>query len=105
MYLVLAIFTVVAFTCILMGTLRGASLLHEKLLANVLKAPMLFFESTPIGRIVNRFSKDIDSLDVTMPAIIRSWTACFFTVSCHTIMGHLIFAPSGLVFLKTKFRL
>jgi len=38
--------------------LTAASGLHHKALARVLLAPMAFFTSNPIGRIVNRFSSD-----------------------------------------------
>jgi ABC-type multidrug transport system fused ATPase/permease subunit len=37
--------------------------LHEQLLRSVLGSPMRFFEVTPIGRILNRFSKDISAVD------------------------------------------
>jgi ABC-type multidrug transport system fused ATPase/permease subunit len=36
---------------------------HEKLLNSPLKTKMLFFETTPQGRIVNRLSKDTDAVD------------------------------------------
>ena len=38
---------------------RAARLLHEDMLVNVFKSPMSFFDTTPIGRILNRFSRDI----------------------------------------------
>ena len=37
--------------------------LHSDAITRVLHAPMVFFETTPIGRIMNRFSKDIDTMD------------------------------------------
>ena len=33
---------------------------------------MTFFDTTPIGRIINRFSKDIDEVDLMVPAHIKS---------------------------------
>ncbi|KAF5366995.1 hypothetical protein D9758_003982 [Tetrapyrgos nigripes] len=37
--------------------------LHKSAIGRVMKAPMSFFETTPLGRIMNRFSKDIDTID------------------------------------------
>ncbi len=44
--------------------------LHNTALNCILKCPMKFFDSTPSGRILNRFSRDIDELDGRLP-----WTA------------------------------
>lgn len=44
-------------------TINGSKLLHDGMSACVLKAPMSFFETTPIGRILNRFSNDIYKVD------------------------------------------
>lgn len=41
------------------GAITAARKLHENLLMNILRSPMSFFDTTPIGRIINRFSKDI----------------------------------------------
>lgn len=62
------------------GTLLAASGLHNALLLNVLKSPMSFFDTTPLGRIVNRFAKDVDTVDVTIPMTIRSWLSCLLQV-------------------------
>ena len=48
------------------GATAAAIKLHEKLLYGVLRSPMSFFETTPIGRIVNRFGKDIESVDMEL---------------------------------------
>ncbi|UJR38757.1 hypothetical protein I4U23_031422 [Adineta vaga] len=45
----------------------AARKLHWMLLIGVLHAPMSFFDTTPIGRIINRFAKDVDSIDSVLP--------------------------------------
>lgn len=47
----------------------SAKNLHKHSLHNVLYAPMSFMDVTPIGRILNRFTKDIDALDNQMPYV------------------------------------
>ena len=43
-----------------LALLKGASNLHERMLTSVMRCPMSFFDSTPSGRVLNRFSKDMD---------------------------------------------
>jgi len=40
--------------------LFGASRLHERMFLKVINSPMMFFDTTPLGKITNRFSKDMD---------------------------------------------
>ena len=47
--------------------LRCSERLHDKMAWAVLQAPVLFFDSNPVGRIMNRFSKDIGCLDEVLP--------------------------------------
>ena len=47
--------------------LEAAENLHSKMTLAILKAPVKFFHSTPAGRILNRFSKDIGSMDDELP--------------------------------------
>ena len=46
-----------------LGSLRASSRLYDKLLKRILGAKMRFFDSTPSGRIINRLSKDMSSID------------------------------------------
>lgn len=46
--------------------------LHAVVLSGVLHAPMAFFDTTPIGRIINRFAKDVDSVDSSLPSSFSS---------------------------------
>jgi len=43
--------------------LRMTTRLHNKMFKKVLRAPMLFFNDTPVGRVLNSFSKDQDCAD------------------------------------------
>ncbi|KAK7067583.1 Canalicular multispecific organic anion transporter 1, partial [Halocaridina rubra] len=62
------------------GALGAAEALHKKLLYTVLRLPMSFFDTNPTGRLINRFSKDVDTLDNVLPWTLRSWLMCFYTV-------------------------
>ncbi|GJJ70197.1 hypothetical protein EMPS_02546 [Entomortierella parvispora] len=48
---------------VLFGALRAARLLYKKLLMAVVRAPLRFFDTTPVGRIMNRFSNDFETVD------------------------------------------
>ena len=41
--------------------------LHNSMLGGILKAPVLFFDTNPVGRILNRFSKDTECMDEMLP--------------------------------------
>lgn len=60
---------------------RAAKILHALLLDNVLKTPLQFFEVTPVGRILSRFSKDIDVLDTSLPFECADMINCTFEVT------------------------
>jgi ABC-type multidrug transport system fused ATPase/permease subunit len=60
--------------------MRSSRYLHSAMLSSVLRACMQFFESTPIGRILNRFSKDIDAVEFTVSSAYRSLLRLGFQV-------------------------
>ncbi|XP_070770076.1 ATP-binding cassette sub-family C member 5 [Enoplosus armatus] len=47
-------------------TVKAASTLHDKLFRRLLLSPMRFFDTTPLGRILTRFSRDMDEVDVRL---------------------------------------
>ncbi|KAJ6785291.1 hypothetical protein PWT90_01091 [Aphanocladium album] len=45
------------------SSLRAARRVHERILSNLIGAPLWFFQQNPTGRILNRMSRDLDSMD------------------------------------------
>ena len=50
---------------------RATGKLHDKSLECIFHSPMAFFDTTPVGRIMNRFSSDIDVIDDRFPRTFR----------------------------------
>ncbi|KAG0048489.1 hypothetical protein BGZ89_004587 [Linnemannia elongata] len=46
---------------------RGSHFLHAAMLRPLVRAPMSFFDVTSSGKIVNRFSHDINAVDIELP--------------------------------------
>ncbi|XP_071488722.1 ATP-binding cassette sub-family C member 5-like [Diadema antillarum] len=65
-------------------TLRAASRIHNSVFVNVIHTPMSFFDTTPSGQILNRFSKDLDEADIRLPfvmeSLIQNGTFMFFNI-------------------------
>ena len=49
----------------------AAKSFHQSIMTSILHAPMCFFDTTPVGRILNRFSNDIDKIDNAIPDSMR----------------------------------
>ena len=75
-----ALFSLLYSLTMLLGAIRASRTLHHKLIVNILRLPMTFFDITPLGRIMNRLSKDIYGIDVKIPTSLRSFLAMFFDV-------------------------
>ncbi|GAB5582247.1 ATP-binding cassette sub-family C member 12 isoform X1 [Prionailurus iriomotensis] len=61
-------------------TLMASCSLHDRVFDKILKSPMSFFDTTPTGRLMNRFSKDMDELDVRLPFHAENFLQQFFMV-------------------------
>ncbi|XP_076311435.1 multidrug resistance-associated protein 1-like isoform X2 [Tachypleus tridentatus] len=87
------------------GSMKASSLLHKEILHHVLHSPMWFFDTTPTGRIINRFSKDIDVLDTTVPTNLRSFVttllqviAILFIISLETPIFLAVILPIAVLY-------
>ena len=69
---------------VLLGTLwlglmplNAAHVIHKKMVACLIRAPLSFYATNPVGRIINRFSQDINNLDEFLPLNL--------TLFCHIV--------------------
>ena len=49
------------------AALKASENLHDQMTKAVMKAQVLFFDTYPAGRILNRFSKDVGCMDDILP--------------------------------------
>uniref|UniRef100_A0A8C9FWW6 ABC-type glutathione-S-conjugate transporter n=1 Tax=Pavo cristatus TaxID=9049 RepID=A0A8C9FWW6_PAVCR len=61
-----------------MGGINAARKLHAALLENKFHTPQSFYDTTPTGRVINRFSKDIFVIDEVIPPTILMFLGTFF---------------------------
>jgi ATP-binding cassette subfamily C (CFTR/MRP) protein 4 len=67
------------------------------MLGGILKAPMLFFDTNPAGRILNRFSKDIEYIDEMLPQTLNETSFFipdhFFSILLICIANYWLILP------------
>lgn len=62
--------------------LLGSSRLHDTMFRKIMRCPISFFDVTPTGRILQRFSKDMDELDVRIPFFFEFvWQGLMFCIT------------------------
>ncbi|XP_077634918.1 ATP-binding cassette sub-family C member 2 isoform X1 [Crocuta crocuta] len=95
--------------CSAYASTHASSILHQQLLNNILQAPMSFFDTTPTGRIVNRFAGDISMVDDTLPMSLRSWILCFLGIISTLVMictatpiFVIVIIPLGIIYTSVQ---
>lgn len=71
--------------------IQAATTIHENLLKKILYSKIVFFDISPIGRILNRFSSDTYTIDDSLPFILNILLAQFFG-----LLGSIIVTLYGL---------
>ncbi|XP_072332338.1 ATP-binding cassette sub-family C member 4 isoform X2 [Scyliorhinus torazame] len=59
---------------------KASQELHNRMFTSIIRAPVLFFDRNPIGRILNRFSKDIGHLDDLLPYTCMDFLQTFLQI-------------------------
>ncbi|XP_052411047.1 ATP-binding cassette sub-family C member 9-like isoform X4 [Carassius gibelio] len=76
----------------------AATNLHHNLLNKIIHAPIRFFDVTPLGQILNRFSADTNIIDQHIPPTLESLTRS--TLLCLSAIGVIAFVtPTFLIAL------
>ena len=102
-------FLTLRFIMLLFANMKVGRWLHSDMLNKVMNAPInLFFDVTPIGKILNRFSKDISCVDTELPFFVNGLIATVAHASQAIILAFIaslwLIAPI-LVVIYLAFRL
>ncbi|GLG99910.1 Uncharacterized protein GBIM_06293 [Gryllus bimaculatus] len=68
------------------AAMRSARALHDSAFAAVARSPMRFFDTNPAGRILNRFSKDLGSIDELLPKAMLEAIQVFLVMMSILVM-------------------
>uniref|UniRef100_A0A4W5R9V2 ABC-type glutathione-S-conjugate transporter n=1 Tax=Hucho hucho TaxID=62062 RepID=A0A4W5R9V2_9TELE len=89
-----------------MGNIGAARKLHYALLDNKFHTPQSFFDTTPIGRVINRFSKDIYVIDEALPSTVLMFLGTFFSslstmivIVASTPIFAVVIAPLAFIYI------
>lgn len=71
---------------------------HNKMVGNIIKRTMSYFDTTPMGLLLNRFTKDIDEIDIMIPQTsIMAIHSLFQTIGALILL--IVVCPIMLVFI------
>nr|XP_014086912.1 multidrug resistance-associated protein 1 isoform X3 [Bactrocera oleae] len=66
--------------CLAFGCLNCSMEVFVTLINGVMRWPTELFDTTPLGRILSRFSKDIDTCDTILPGVVQQFLSTCFGV-------------------------
>ena len=71
--------------------------MHREMVTSVLRAPLNFFESTPVGRLVQRFTRDLDQIDQQLPGSFGQFVASTLAI-ISAMLAVSVVTPSFAIF-------
>ena len=90
--------------CPTIGGLLAATKIHKVILDGIIRCPISFFDTTPTGRILSRFSSDVATCDSTLPEIMVGFMYLIFQVKSILKISALYKCFFGLWCLIAAFR-
>ncbi|CEI41968.1 ATP-dependent bile acid permease [Fusarium venenatum] len=86
---------------VFLGSLTASEHLHNRLIASVTRAKFKFFDVTPLGQLMNRFSKDLEAVDQEIAPVAIGVISCgislLMTVGLITyITPKFLYAAAGI---------
>lgn len=76
-----AFFCLIRVTMLFMQSIKCSRALHKDMLTKIIRAPVnLFFDRVPIGRLLNRLSKDLTVLDNYIATYFGSTLVAFYSL-------------------------
>jgi ABC-type multidrug transport system fused ATPase/permease subunit len=78
------------------GSLAASRRVHERLIQKVAHAKFRFFDQTPLGQLMNRFSKDIEAVDQEVAPVAIGVIHCFASIVTIVILISII-TPAFLI--------
>jgi ABC-type multidrug transport system fused ATPase/permease subunit len=78
------------------GSLAASRRVHERLIQKVAHAKFRFFDQTPLGQLMNRFSKDIEAVDQEVAPVAIGVIHCFASIITIVILISII-TPAFLI--------
>lgn len=96
-------FAMIRTTVLLCGSVKSSRIIHRRMITSLLFAPLNeFFERIPVGRILNRLSKDVQVIDqdlafaismflLKISTIIGDTTLCVYASSLYVLIPITVF--------------
>ncbi|GAB9477392.1 Canalicular multispecific organic anion transporter 2, partial [Globisporangium polare] len=79
--------------------LRAARNLFDRMTHSLLHAPMRFFDSNPIGRILTRYGGDVSTVDANIPPLFGRLASTIFSVAFSTVTAAIVIQWRGLMLI------
>ncbi|CAF1384435.1 unnamed protein product [Rotaria sordida] len=92
--------------------LNAGRILHNKMFTRLIRCPISFFDTNPVGRILNRFTSDVATMDDSLPMTVFEFLSGLSQVLGTIILVGLInlwsfipaiIASSGMLFLRYRY--